>query len=343
VRIVRNEGIFAVAYTGRSLKGCGFDRLEPYEGKPSRTVLRGPGGGNTAWLPDTKTCRSDDKKMFPTAVAQMTREGTFTEMSPVVVNGHRYLVAEEAEREGNTFDACQSGFVPSDPWLAVLAHCLWLNNFTSGKIVMGLPPGVYSKGYSQNIIDAIRTSDMRIKGQPYRISGNVRIIPQGAGIFFCHVKDHPEDFRKNVAVIDIGHRTMDMVFFVGGKYVESATQTHDIGISTMLDNIKNAFLREYRRSIDFKAALAVLQGRQVTCLGETYKMDVREEIDAYAKQVCSVIDHYLEKLPLRPDLGIIGGGGSVIKDLAGGHNLFVVNEPFMANAIGYYCYGSDGR
>ncbi len=27
--------------------GCGSDRLEPYEGKLSRTVLRGPGGGNT--------------------------------------------------------------------------------------------------------------------------------------------------------------------------------------------------------------------------------------------------------------------------------------------------------
>ena len=81
----------------------------------------------------------------------------------------------------------------------------------------------------------------------------------------------------------------------------------------------------------------------MTYLGETYKMDVREEIDAYTKQACSVIDHYLEKLPLRPDLGIIGGGGAIIKDLAGRHNLLVVNEPVMANAIGYYCYGSDER
>ncbi len=290
-----------------------------------------------------KTCRAGDKKMFPTAVCVMTREGTFTEMSPVVVNGHRYLVAEEAEREGNTFDTRQSGFVPSDPWLAVLAHCLWLNDFVGGKVVMGLPPGVYSKDYSENILKAIRASDIRIKGEPYRISGNVRIIPQGAGIFFCHVKDHPGDFRRNVAVIDIGHRTMDMVFFVDGKYVESATQTQDIGISVVLDGIMNAFLREYRRRIDFKAALAILRGGQVTYLGETYKMDVREEIDAYTKQACSVIDHYLEKLPLRPDLGIIGGGGAIIKDLAGRHNLLVVNEPVMANAIGYYCYGSDER
>ncbi|MGD0663979.1 MAG: ParM/StbA family protein [Syntrophorhabdales bacterium] len=288
-----------------------------------------------------KTYRAGDKKMFPTAVCAMTREGTFSETSPVVVNGHRYLVAEDAEREGNTFDTRQSGFVASAPWLAVLAHCLWLNDFAGGKVVMGLPPGVYSKEYTQDILKAIRASDVRIKGEPYRISGNVRIIPQGAGIFFCHVKDHPGDFRKNVAVIDIGHRTMDMVFFVDGKYVESATQTDDIGMSVVLDNIMNAFLREYRRRIDFKAALAILRGGQITCLGETYRMDVREEIDAYMKQVCSVMDHYLEKLPLRPDLAIIGGGGAIIRDLAGRHNLLVVNEPAMANAIGYYYYGSN--
>jgi hypothetical protein len=287
-----------------------------------------------------KTCRAGDKKMFPTAVCAMTRETTFSETSPVVVNGYRYLVGEEAEREGSALDTRESGFVASAPWLAIMAHCLWLNNFNGGKVMMGLPPGVYSKKYIEDILKAIRASDMKIKGEPYRISGDIRIIPQGAGVFFCHVKDHPGDFRKKVAVIDIGHRTMDMVFFVGGKYVENATQTHNIGISTVLDNIKDAFLREYRRRIDFKAALAILLGGQVTFLNETYKMDVREELDAYTKQVCSIMDHYLEDLPLRPDFAIIGGGGAIMRDLSGRHNLLVVNDPIMANAIGYCHYGS---
>ncbi|MGD0232786.1 MAG: hypothetical protein ABSC19_20950, partial [Syntrophorhabdales bacterium] len=35
-------------------EGGGFDRLEPYEVKISRTVLRGLGSGDTAWLPDEK-------------------------------------------------------------------------------------------------------------------------------------------------------------------------------------------------------------------------------------------------------------------------------------------------
>ena len=59
----------------------------------------------------TKTCRSDNRHIFPTAVAMMAKEATFSETSPVVVNGHRFLVGKEAEREGNTIDTRQSGFV----------------------------------------------------------------------------------------------------------------------------------------------------------------------------------------------------------------------------------------
>ena len=291
----------------------------------------------------TKTCRAADKRLFPTAVTAMTKESTFTDLSPVVVNGQRFLVAEDAEREGNTFETRNADFVASNAWLAVLSHSLWINNFTKGEIVLGLPPGLYSKKYSAKIIDAIRASDMMIRGEPYRVSGNVRIIPQGAGIFFSHIQDHRDDLGKNVAVIDIGHHTVDMVFFIQGKYVESATETHKIGLSRVLDGIANSFLREYDLSIGFEAALALLQGREIVHLGTPYKIDVREEIDAYVKLVRSVISRYLEKLPLQPDLGIIGGGGAVIKDLGGRHNLLVVNEPAMANAMGYWYYGVNVR
>ncbi len=291
----------------------------------------------------TKTCRSDDKRIFPTAVTMMTKEGTFADMSPVVVNGQRYLVGKEAEREGNGFDTRTSDFVTSDAWLAVLGHCFRINNFIHGEVVLGVPPGIYSRDYSRKILDAIKASDIRINGEPYRVSGSVRIIPQGAGIFFQHIKDHPDDLRKKVAVIDIGHNTVDMVFFAEGKYVESATESQEIGVSRVLHNIMKAFYREHRLPIESEAACDILRGRQITYLGDAYAVDVQEEIDAYTKLIRSVIGRYLEKLPRHPDLGIIGGGGAVIKDLTGKHRLLVVSEPAMANAVGYWFYGSNGK
>lgn len=76
-----------------------------------------------------------------------------------------------------------------------------------------------------------------------------------------------------------------------------------------------AFYREYRLPIHTEAALNILRGKQVTYLGDVYGLDVREEIEAYAKSISSVISRYLEKLPRHPDLGIIGGGGAAIKEL----------------------------
>jgi hypothetical protein len=142
------------------------------------------------------------------------------------------------------------------------------------KIVLGVPPGVYSEMYCERILEAVRKSDIRINGELCRISGDVRVIPQGAGIFFRHIKDHPDDYRKNVAVIDVGHHTVDMVLFSKGKYVESARESQEIGISLIQDSIVKAFYREHRLSIGFRDALEILRNRQMTHVGTTYSLDI---------------------------------------------------------------------
>jgi hypothetical protein len=293
----------------------------------------------------TKTCRAGDKRIFPTAITLMTTESTFSEMSPIIVNGHRFLVGKEAEREGTTLDTCQSGFVTSDAWVAVLGECLRINGFPRGEIVLGVPPGTYSRAYSQRIMEAMRKSEIRINGDLYRISGDVRIIPQGAGIFFRHLKDHPDDYGKNVTVIDIGHHTVDMVLFSAGKYVENARESREIGISLILDGIAKAFYRQHRLSIGLRDTLDILRSGQVTQLGIPYTLDVAEEVNRYARRFESVVDRYLEKLPIRPDVGIMGGGGAVVIDhlVDLRHRLLMVNEPAMANAVGYWLYGSEGK
>ncbi len=290
----------------------------------------------------TKTCRSGDKQMFPTAITLMAKEPTFSDVKPITVNGHRFLVGKEAEREGNTIDTRHSRFVTSDAWLAILGYSLSINNFVKGEIVLGVPPGMYSREYGQRIRDAIKESDIGIGEEPYTFNGNVKIIPQGAGIFFRYIKDQPDDFWKNVTVIDVGHHTVDMTFFVQGKYVESATESKEIGVSLILDSIAKAFYRENRFSISFKAALDILRDGQTTYLGTTYAMDVREEAIGYTQRISSVLDRYLEKLPVQPDIGIMGGGGAVvIKDLINfKHRLLMVSEPAMANAVVYWYFGN---
>jgi hypothetical protein len=293
----------------------------------------------------TKTCRAGDRHIFPTAVTLMATETTFSEATPIVVNGRRFLVGKEAEREGATVDTCQSGFVTSDAWLACLAECLRINGFPQGEIVLGVPPGMYSRSNTQKILEAVRKSEIGINGDPCRISNGIRIIPQGAGIFFRHIEDRPDDYRKNVAVIDIGHHTVDMVLFSAGKYVESARESREIGVWLVLDGIVKAFYREHGLQIGLRNALDILRTGQMTHLGVTYTLDASEEVNRYTWRFESVVNRYLEKLPIRPDVGVMGGGGAMVLDhlVELRHHLLMVSEPAMANAVGYWLYGNDER
>ncbi len=78
-------------------------------------------------------------------------------------------------------------------------------------------------------------------------------------------------------------------------------------------------------------------------MGAPCPVDVQQEVNGYVHQIDSFVDHYLEKLPAHPDLGVIGGGGAMIKDFAGRHGLLIVSEPAMANAIGYWHYGRNAK
>ena len=51
-----------------------YDRLEPYDGKLSRTVLRGGAGSNTSLLPDIKT-ESDVLKFVTALIANTKGDG----------------------------------------------------------------------------------------------------------------------------------------------------------------------------------------------------------------------------------------------------------------------------
>ncbi len=296
----------------------------------------------------TKTYNSDGARIFPTAVTKVVPLATFSDLKPVIVNNEKFLVGDNALREGKgLIDTRTTTFVGSNAWLAVLGHALSLNSYNpdlnkDGAIVLGVPPGEYSKTVSEEISRSIRESAIFYDNQMYTfIYSNIKVIPQGTGIFFSYIKDNHDDFRKNVAVIDIGHYTIDMLFFSGGKYIEGATRSCQIGISLILDDVCRAFYRKYKLSIQHKEAYRLVTQGNITILEEPYTIDdINDIVLPYASQIISIIDGFFENLPNRPEIGIVGGGG--VTSLRGfvrlKYKLHIVNDPVMANAMGYWYY-----
>lgn len=290
----------------------------------------------------TKTHTDEGSLIFPTAVSEFHQKITFSDLQTIKVNGEQYIVGEQALNEGRTVDTRTSSFVTSNAWIAILSHALSEVNFSGGELVLGVPPGLYTKEYGDRILDSMKRAEISIGRQsdPYRFNGNVRIIPQGVGIYFAYVNNHPEDYSKNVVVVDIGHRTVDMISIADEKYVERAKMTKNLGVSCVLDDIIANFASTYRLEITHREALKILKDGKLSHIGNDYPIDPREELHAYATQLTSVIENYLENT-LSVDRIILGGGGSIIvKDLITlRHSMIAVEKPEYANAMGYWWFG----
>lgn len=297
----------------------------------------------------TKIYRDGDPYRFPTAVSEFNRETTFSDLRLVRVNGNGYIVGEQAEREGNNVRTRTTGFVASPAWIAVLSHALNKAGYTSGDIILGVPPKDFTKAYRQQIIDSMKGSRIFIgdMDNPYKFNGNVRIIPQGAGIFFRHIRDNQGDFKKNVVVIDVGHFTVDFTYFSEGKYVESAAESEEMGMSKLLDEICDRFYHVNNRTrIGHREALLLLKNDELKYLGNTYRLAEKAGlVESYGRRLADMIDEYFRKLSLKPDIGIIGGGGGMFLKgfLEADHSFALVDNPEFANAMGYWIFGMQAK
>lgn len=284
---------------------------------------------------------------FPTAVTQMVPHAAFASLHPVIVDGSKFLVGDEAAREGKgLIDTRTTTFVASKPWMAVAGHAMSLAGASRNDIlVLGVPPGKYTKSYAQHIADVVCSSDVVLHGNALSTNSlTVKVIPQGAGIFFAHTMAHQADFQKGVAIVDFGHYTLDMLYFDGGKYVEGATRSVSMGVSMFLDEIVRAFYTQHGLTITHEQAVQIFDNGHIVILDEPYSVRGMDEILApYVVQVSSMIDGFFENLPKKPEVGVVGGGGALALKgrVSLRYKLHIAQDPDMANAVGYQHYGEN--
>jgi hypothetical protein len=91
------------------------------------------------------------------------------------------------------------------------------------------------------------------------------------------------------------------------------------------------------------ARTALIKGNdEINHLNKGYPFDIKKCLAGYAMQVSAAIDRFIESLPVTPDVAIVGGGPAEIikKHIATVHNITAVADPMMANAVGYWYYGT---
>jgi len=298
----------------------------------------------------TKTFSSGGGKVFPTAVTGIVPAATFGEINTATANNEKFLTGYDALREGKgLLNTRTTGFIRSNAWLAVLGYALNHSNYEpeqkKGAIVLGIPPGQYSKSVASEIAESVKESIIYYNDHKFSFNENrILIIPQGAGIFFLYVVHNRGDYKKDIAIVDIGHYTVDMLLFSDGKYIEGATQSNPIGVSLILDDICRAFYKKYRFSISQRQAQKLLDTESITIFEESHTLDnLSVIVSSYAKQIAALIDGFFESLNEKPEIAICGGGGVVV--LRGRiklrHKLHIISDPVLANCMGYWYYSRE--
>jgi hypothetical protein len=303
----------------------------------------------------TKTFQTGvGKGIFPTWIAASRGEwvGFGERQQEIRVNNKSFYVGHDAE--GADIQTLTTSFVGSDAWLAVIGKVLTVNNvspkdLTNMRIVLGLPPGIFRQKEVARLQSLISDAQIQCDGQTYDFrSVDVKMIPQGAGIYYAYLTGNPEResvVKKAVAVIDIGHYTVDTVLFSpGGKYNSSVQKSVPLGISLLLHQVIMNFNQEHKKYITNEMALQLLKTGKVGIAQEEYTLEsLAQAEEIYAMRLNAYIEKFFDSDGLHADLGLAAGGGilQAIKYLkATRKKVLVMAEPDMANVIGYWHYGN---
>lgn len=282
--------------------------------------------------------------MFRTLVSRYLPESVFSpERKYVLINGQKYAVGDNVPVTGN-FSVTEN-FVGSDEYYAIIATIINNTGNSLSTLVLGLPPGLYTETRAKNLIEKLRQVDMRNpEGMKIVIPPEIYYIPQGAGIYFCHtLNGNRDNFSQNVAVIDIGYYTLDIVFFAKGKFIPDAARSYPGGVKFLLDRVKDHFSKLKGTFISDEAAEEILMKGEFSHFGNTYKFDATSILENYYRyQVMKTIQQYATEIKhnqLFVERVILGGGGTTWMGNITGAS--IVNNSQFANAIGYMKYGES--
>jgi len=290
----------------------------------------------------TVASETQRKLIFQTLVSPYTPEICFgINFGTITVNGKKYAIGEELMLNQIPCETTtREDFVGSPSYMAILGYVLSHTNFHGKVLVTGLPPTFYYKKRAEELSELIKeqwiTDDM---GKPILLPEIIKVIPQGAGIFFSFVINHPSIFEENVLVVDIGYYTLDIVFFTKGKYVEGAAMSFSMGVKRIYDEIRKKFGRIHGVfSKDDESIEEIIRYGKYTHSGKEYQLNVTDIINSYRNMISSTIKSRLGDMVKLIDYILVGGGGvNLFRETMSG--VILVEDPQFANARGFYLYG----
>ncbi len=275
-------------------------------------------------------------------------------LSAIRYNGDDLILGEDAVLGTNFIWKTDEEKNDEQFYTPFLLLALARMGITSADIVLGLPVSTAS---GKRKIDRVKevysgTKEAFVSGRNITFTTRATVMAEPLGTYLSLVLDENNRYVKNspflndqVAIIDIGYRTVDFVILDRGKL--AATHTSMSGMVQLFDGIKaylesehgkmrpNEEVRTYHKIVNqFGVATLKIAGEFVR---PDFWKRAAELKSQMARDISDEVRVFLSKI--RPDKVMLTGGGALfMKDelMSSNRNFLIHNNPRFANVLGFY-------
>jgi hypothetical protein len=216
-------------------------------------------------------------------------------------------------------------------------------------IVCSIPVSEYADGQADRVrenvigayvIDGLAGVSLYANVEPR----NVIIIPEGAGSYFQALYAPGSNLaRREVAILDVGFYTTDLVLFNQGNYVAGSARSAKHGVQQVASAVHRYLRQQHRYEGDLWAVDSAL-GEGCIQIGNDCRNFVETRDDAYADLWGDILAFYRSSKGSRtPGAVVLSGGGAegvyrFLPEELKGEGWRVATNPRRANAEGAYLF-----
>jgi hypothetical protein len=304
---------------------------------------------------DTKYLYLDEegsvrKGKIPTAVVRLGKEkieGKFDALATIskelVYNGTRYVVGEEALKEGIPLSTRRKDFIPTYAPLIIAKIFQRENLKGKSKVVVSVAISDYTREHKEKIVQNL--SRFMVNGNLFEF--DVAVLPQGCGIYW---DVFPEGNEGTVVVADIGFNTIDISVFENGRPIkEKLRGLPGYGTNRIIQNLAEKVSEEVGEPVsELEINRAVQSGGKL----KVYNREIpiadwfEEEKEVYAEEIIAMIETGpVGKLWRHAEARIIAGGGGyfIPEQIRKEKDVIVPEEPEFSNVRGFFNYFERGE
>ncbi len=297
-------------------------------------------------------------------IPSYTARGTVSRVLPVQTNDNRsvaitvdgvsWLLGSDAVMGSNFVWQTDENKGGERNLLFILA-VLGMLNIREADIVIGLPVSIAENEKARETAKEALSGERKatVNGREMTFRINARVVAEPLGTYFSLVLDDQARpllssplYTGQVAVVDIGFRTVDVVTLRSGGLAEAKDSTLS-GTVTLFEKAwkmleqNHGMLKANERVKVYEAITRNFGSSALRINGENVSPGFWNEIAKLRRQLAKdIVDEVRGVLGnIRPDHIVVTGGGALfMRDdlLAADKTLTIHTNPRFANAIGFY-------